>query len=557
MKKLSLKVSREGSDSRGTIFAPLSRRAFVKGAGLAAGAVTLGGLVACGGTGETSADSTEKVLLFAQANAKLGLDMQKSTNSASASISDSVFEAPLVWTEDLELKPCLLTEIPKAEADGVTYHCTLKDGVKFHDGSTLTADDVKFTFERMFTPATGAKSTYMYDMIKGAKEMLAGTATELAGLTVEDDTHFTFTLEYPMATFVKNLGISYAQIYPRKACTDAGDKWGSGTDCVGTGPYKVSENDDTNKVVLERFADYHDGTPNLDRVEISYIDDVNTKMMNFKNGDVDYCDLDASLLAQYKDDADVKDLITSYVPLGTQIVNLNLNSEGLKDVRVRQALSLAINRQEMIDTILNGAGVAPSGFLNPSVPGYDKDAEAFEYNVDKAKALMAEAGNPSINLTCNVRSTGNYQKCMVAVQNYWKAIGVNLTVNTVDAGVWSSDWAAGNLEVTCLAWFPLYADADNQMYTYFYSANAAKKSSFYNNPEFDQLVTKARASQDETERADLYKQADNILSRQDYATLPLFYPKYQFVARPWVTNAKVGNLIYHFNDIDIDNSKRK
>ena len=555
MKKLSLKVAKQGSDPRGSIFAPVSRRSFLKGAGVVAGTVAVAGLAGCGGS-EADASSTEKVLKFGQSNPKLGLDMQKSTNSGSSSIADSIFEAPLVWTEDLELKPCLLTEIPKAEADGVTYHCTLKDGVKFHDGTTLKASDVKFSFERMFTPATAAKSTYMYDMIKGAKDMLSGAATELAGLTVEDDTHFTFVLEYPMATFVKNLGISYADIFPEKACTEAGDKWGQGTNCVGTGPYKVAENDDTNKVVLERFADYHDGTPNLDRVEISYIDDNNTKLMNFKNGDIDYCDLDASILAQYQQDSEVKDLITQYTPLGTQFVNLNLNSEGLKDVRVRQALSLAINRQEIVDTILNGAGVVASGFLNLNVPGYDKDAPAFEYNVDKAKQLMAEAGNPSVNLTCNIRSSGNYQKVMVAVQNYWSQIGVNLQVNTVDSGVWSSDWAAGNLEVTSLAWFPLYADADNQMYTYFYSENAKAKSSFYNNPEFDALVVKARQSQDETERADLYKQADNILSRVDYAVLPLFYPKYQFVARPWVQNAKVGNLIYHFNEIDIDNSKR-
>ena len=556
MKKISMQVSKGGTDSRGQLFAPLSRRTFVKGAGITAMGAALAGLAGCG-TGESDATSSdEKVLKFGQANAKQGLDMQKSTNSGSSSIADSIVESPLMWTEDLELKPCLLTEIPKAEADGVTYKCTLKEGVKFHDGSTLTSDDVKFSFERMFTPATAAKSTYMYDMIKGAKAMLAGEATELEGIVIEDDTHFSFVLEYPMATFVKNLGINYADIFPRKACTEAGDKWGQGTDIIGTGPYKVKENDDTTKVVLERFDDYHDGTPKLDRIEVTFIDDVNTKMMNFKNGDIDYCDLDASLLTQYQQDNDVKDLITKYTPLGTYIVNLNLNSENLKDARVRQALSLAINRQEIIDTICSGSGVVPSGFLNPGVPGFDENAPELEYNVDKAKALMAEAGVTSMSLKASVRSTGNYQKVMVAVQSYWKEIGVDLEVNTVDAGVWSSDWAAGNLEVTNVAWFPLYADADNQMYTYFYSENAAGKSSFYNNPEFDDLVTRARKSQDEDERAELYKQADNLLSRVDFATLPIYYPQYQFVARPWVQNAKVGNLIYHFNDIDVDNSKR-
>ena len=93
------------------------------------------------------------------------------------------------------------------------------------------------------------------------------------------------------------------------------------------------------------------------------------------------------------------------------------------------------------------------------------------------------------------------------------------------------------------------------MYTYFYSKNAEKKSSFYKNDEFDKLVSEARVDQDETKRADNYKQADNLLTREDYATIPLYWPQGSFVAKDYVLNAKVGNLIYHAFDIDIDTSK--
>ena len=149
----------------------LTRRNFVKGAAVAGSAATMLSMAACGGSDSSTTDGGEKkkVLRFGQSNAKLGLDMQKSTNSGSSSVSDCVFEAPLRWTEDNELVPCLLTEIPTFEDDGVTLHCTLKEGIKCHDGSTLTANDVKFTFERMFKPETAAKSTYMYDLIKGAQ----------------------------------------------------------------------------------------------------------------------------------------------------------------------------------------------------------------------------------------------------------------------------------------------------------------------------------------------------------------------------------------------------
>ncbi len=478
--------------------------------------------------------------------------MQKSTNSGSSSISESIFEAPLRWTEDNELVPCLLTEVPTFEADGVTLHCTLKDNIKCHDGSTLTANDVKYTFERMFTPATGAKSTYMYDRIKGAAEMLAGTATELEGLTVEDDTHFTFVLTDPMASFVNNLGISYAQIFPKAACEAAGDKWGWGTDCVGTGKYKVASNDDTTEIVLEKFADYHDGEPALDEIDVIYYDDNNTKLMAFKNGDIDWCDLSPDLLAQYKSDPDVKDLITMYETLGVHFVNLNLDSDNLKDPKVREALSLAIDRQKLIDNTLSGAGIPAGCWLAPQTPGHD-DSAVLEYDPEKAKQLLQEAGVSNLTLDCKVRK-GQYEKYMTVVQSYWKEIGVTMNLSVEDNGVWQSDWADGNLEVTALGWYPLYADADNHMYTYFYSGNAAKKSSFYNNPEVDDLLSRARVSQDPDERAELYKQADNIIVHEDWATIPLFWPEGTFVAKSYVKNAKVGNLVYHFFDLDVDTS---
>ena len=530
----------------------ISRRNFLKGS-VATAAVA--SLAACGSSSDASSSdggAKKKVLRWGQSNAKLGLDMQKSTNSGSSSISESIFEAPLRWTEDNELVPCLLTEVPTFEADGVTLHCTLKENVKFHDGTTLTANDVKYTFERMFTPATAAKSTYMYDRIKGAAEMLDGAATELEGLTVEDDTHFTFVLTDPMAAFISNLGLNYAQIFPKAACEAAGEKWGWGTDCVGTGKYRIVSNDDSTEVTYEKFADYHDGEPALDEIRVTYFDDNNTKLMAFKNGDIDWCDLSADLLAQYQADADVKDLITMYETLGVHFVNLNLESDNLKDPKVREALSLAIDRQALIDNTLSGAGIAAGCWLAPQTPGHD-DSAVLEYDPEKAKQLLQEAGVSNLTLDCKVRK-GQYEKYMTVVQSYWKEIGVTMNLSVEDNGVWSSDWADGNLEVTALGWYPLFADADNHMYTYFYSENAAKKSSFYNSAEVDDLLSRARVSQDPDERAELYKQADHIITHEDYATIPLFWPKGTFVAKSYVKNAKVGNLIYHFFDLDIDTS---
>ena len=135
--------------------------------------------------------------------------------------------------------------------------------------------------------------------------------------------------------------------------------------------------------------------------------------------------------------------------------------------------------------------------------------------------MLAEAGVTNLKLTAKVRA-GLSQKQVVAVQDYWSKIGVDLDVQVEDAGVWAKDWADGNLQITALGWYPLYADGDNHLYTYFYSTSAAKKSSFYNNHEVDALLDKARASHDEQERADIYKQVDTKITREDYATIPLY-----------------------------------
>ena len=539
----------------------LTRRQFVTGGAAAAGALAL---AACGGTsdadtatdaGSGEAADVKKVLNFAQTNAKKGFDEAKVNDQLSYSIGDLIGEAPCMFDEDLVEKPCFLTKMPEVSEDGLTYSLELKDKIPCHDGSNLTAKDVKWSLEREMWPETAFVSLYMINFIEGAQDVIDGNTRDCSGIQVQDDTHLTIKLTFKYPTFMSILGSNFTVCYPQSAFEAAGDSWGQGTNIVGSGPYKVVSNDDTTEVVLEKFADYHDGEPALDEVHYVFYDDNNTKLMAFKNGDIDYCDLDAALLQQYQNDPDVSPLIHQYLPLGTQFINLNLKDDmGLTDQRVRQALSLAINRQELIDTALNGAGQAASGFLNPAEPGFDESAPAFEYDPEKAKSLIAEAGADGLSLVCKVRK-GVYETYMTIVQSYWDQIGVKLDVQVEDSGVWASDWADGNLQITALGWFPLFADADNHMYTYFYSENATKKSSFYNNPEFDDLMAKARVSTDQDERADLYKQADDILSRQDYGVLPLYYPKQQFVCKDYVLNAKVGNLIYHMIDVDIDTTK--
>ena len=143
---------------------------------------------------------------------------------------------------------------------------------------------------------------------------------------------------------------------------------------------------------------------------------------------------------------------------------------------------------------------------------------------------------------------------MVALQDAWSKIGVTCNVSVIDSGVWSDARTNGDLEVTLVTWSTLSFQGVEHMGSYFRSDRAAKKSSFYNNPEFDKLLVEGRSESNKDKRTEDYKDADNLLTRTDFATLPLYWPKNSFVAKKYVKNAKVGNLIYHFFDVDIDTS---
>lgn len=138
------------------------------------------------------------------------------------------------------------------------------------------------------------------------------------------------------------------------------------------------------------------------------------------------------------------------------------------------------------------------------------------------------------------------------VQGYLSKVGITLNVSTMDAAAWIEKWRQGDLDTTILSWNILFADGDMMLYTYFHSDSAKAKGSFYNNPEFDQLLLDARATTDAAKQEDIYKQANKLLIQQDWATCPLYYPKRYFAAKPWVKNMKIGALVYHFRDVDID-----
>jgi peptide/nickel transport system substrate-binding protein len=221
-------------------------------------------------------------------------------------------------------------------------------------------------------------------------------------------------------------------------------------------------------------------------------------------------------------------------------------------VNIRKAISLAINREELVTYVLDGAGIPASTYLNPNIPGHDSSLGVYEYDPELAKQYLADAGYPD-GLTLDGGEVRQSEQAIAeAVQGYLSEVGINFVFDVVDNATWNTDRSSGKLPFTFITWNALYPDADFQVYNYFYSTYSDGKSVHYNNPTFDALMDQARAATDEEERAELYTQADQILAQEDMVCVPLYYPQSQFLAKPYVQNMKVGNLIYHLWNVDID-----
>lgn len=532
--------------------ADVTRRGFLRGVLGSAVAASSIALVGCGGSDDAASGDGAKVIRFGVAKPDASFDTQ--TTSTTIGISENVTEALYELDPNTnEVKPVIAKDLPTISDDGLTYEIELNEGIKFHDGSTLTANDVKFTFERLISINAEADS---YTKIVGFDALANGEATELEGLKVIDDTHLTFTLSEPHSSFLRLLCQFYANIYPQAAVEEVGDDWGiaTGPDWTtyfGSGPFRIAENDGTSFIRLEAFDDYHGGRPAIDAVEISYVSDDSTLMNMYVNGDLDVVFVPKALIEQYRNDETVGPEIVNYTPCATQFVNLNLKNgpKEFQDQKVREALSLAIDRATLCDTVLSGAAAPCSSFIPSTVNGHDASLEVFEFNPEQAKKLLAEAGAEGLTFDFPVRSRD--ETVALVLQSNWKDVGVTANVSVIEDEDWSTKRGNGEIQATTVTWSSTSNVGIEFMGSFFLSSETPKRSSFYNSEEFDKLANGAKAAVDLDEADDLTRQADYQLTHVDYGTLPIDWPQNPYALKPGFNGLEVL-VDFHFKNVTKD-----
>lgn len=290
------------------------------------------------------------------------------------------------------LVPDLATEMPKISADGKTFEFNIRDDVNFHNGRLLVAEDVKYSIERAVNPKTQSPGAGFFASIEGFDDAAGGKSTNISGITVNSPTSITFKLSRPDATFLHVMAINFASVVPKEDAEKFGPDFGKNP--VGSGAFKFTSWALGQKLTLDKNTDYYrEGLPKLDQINFEVGVDPTVALQRLKNNEVDILG-DSIPAANYiaeKENSDNEGLIIEGGQLQTGYVTLNVKIKPLNNVKVRQAVNHAIDKDRIVQ-ILNGRADAANQPLPPSMPGYDTGYKGFAYDVEKAKALLAEAG---------------------------------------------------------------------------------------------------------------------------------------------------------------------
>lgn len=505
-------------------------------------AVLLFTVAGCG-SGDNSSGSTDNTLRVAMIDPNVPIDTNKGTQAYLIMLSDQMVETLIGLNNDTTLYPKLLTDMPTVSDDGLIYSFELKDGVKFHNGETLKASDVKYSYERLITEGLMGS---LLDQVVGFDELNDGAADELSGFQIQDDTHFTITLKQPYAPFEAALSAPYAVIFPEEACREAGSDWGR-TVLYGTGPFKMDSYTAGQGLEMSRFDDYHGEASSLDAISVQFMQDVNTQIMEFQQGNIDFVSIDPNYYETIMDNAEIKDNLKSFTPIGLVYLSPNNDDPILSNAKVREALAYAVDRDAICNDLLAGAATPAKSFIPEGLLGYDDSLPEYEYNPEKAKQLLAEAGYPD-GVTLTIVSSVQYpslSQAAVAIQDQAAAAGFNIEITTVDHAAYNDMNKAGEVQLSVSNWYTDYVDPDGMIYQRMSATTTSQVSNRYAGEEFNELINQARQISDENERQTLYSEADRILTHEDFGAIPLYNDTYFYLLSDRVQDFEVTN-IYRF-----------
>lgn len=474
--------------------------------------------------GEEEADASasgEQVLVFARGGDSESLDPGSTTDGESSRVTRQVLEGLLDFEADsFELKPGLAHDWEVSD-DGLKYTFYLEEDVTFHDGTDFNADAVKTNFERWSDPEhefAFADDGYVYSMYGTMFGGFKGDEGHVIDeINVVNDHEIEFILNQPLGFFLQNMGMTYFSITSPAALEEFGPQINENP--VGTGPFEFVSWSKDDSIVLDKFEDFRmEGLPKLDQVIFEVIPDNAARLIALRSGEIDIMDgLNPDDAAGVEAEEGLELLTRTENNFG--YVGFNTQKEPLDKVEVRQAINYAIDKQSIADALYAGYATTAKNPLPPGYLGYNDDVEGYDFNPEKAKELLADAGfEDGLEIELWTMPVArpympDPETVSQIVQNNLADIGITATIVREEWAPYLEKTLQGEHQLFILGWSGTNGDPDYFLSSLLHGSNVGSSNrSFYQNDEVDKLLDAAKRAVDQDERAELYAQAQILIS---------------------------------------------
>jgi len=463
------------------------------------------------------------------------LDPMQTQGSLEAEYVVHVFSGLTGLNEKLEVVPDL-AERWQVSPDGTVYTFTLRRGARFHDGRDVKAADVKYSLERAANPAgrSPVALTYLGD-IAGVAERLDGKAPEVSGVKVKDDLTVEITLTEPRVYFPAKLTYPVAFVVDKANVEAGGETWW--TKPNGTGPFRVRTAKPDESLVLARHDGYYGTRPSLTTASFFPLPPV----MAYEEGQLDVALVELADIERVTDKSDpLSQALRVRTDMDIQYLGFNVTAKPFDDPNVRQAFNHALDRDKIANVTLKKTVVKAEGILPPGMPGRSDKVKAPDFDVSRARQLIAESGYrdvrnfPEIVLSLAGNRTSAPPEINAIVAMLRQNLGVEVKVRQFDRNAFMDAMAKrkNQFQLFFYGWLADYADPQNFLDLLFHS-KSSENGCQYASPEVDRLLERARSERDGGARFRLYQEAESQILR-DSPWVPLWHSKRYVLVKSYV-----------------------
>jgi oligopeptide transport system substrate-binding protein len=497
-------------------------------------------------------NATLRVFRMTLASEPPTLDWNLATDSVSFTVITNLMEGLTEYDQNLQPQPSI-AERWEVSPDGRIYTFYLREDVRWSDGKTVTAQDFEYSWKRLLNPKTAAEYAYfLYDMVN-AYEYNTGQVKDpsLVGVRALSPRVLQVHLNKPIVYFPSITTFMVTFPIRQDIIERYGNRWTEPEHIVTNGPFRLFEWKHEYKLGLKANQEYYGGPPSLDEVLFFIVNVPTTALSLYETGDLELVDLPPEAIPSYASSSDYvrQPILRGYY------YGFNTKKPPFDVTRVRRAFSMAIDRKE-IPRILKGGQIATSSWIPRGMFGYNPSV-GFEFNPEKARALLAEAGYPGGKGFPRVTATYNTDPVHTLIaenlQAQWKRnLGITIDLDNQEWKVYLKRLKTDTPALFRLGWGADYPDPDNFMVLF--TSGSGNNNTHWGNPRYDALIAQAAVERDLVRRQKLYTEAQRILVEEDAVILPLFIAVQNILVKPYVTGLQFNAMeLLYLKNIQLTN----